>query len=117
VKRAFAALAFWYALAWCLPAALAAVVNKSEAGSTPGHTYANSRLEECTGQFGCPTEPADLGAVLGHTALVLAPSLLVAVPLCGYLARRWQLPALAGFVAAVTGWLALCLGALIYRAG
>lgn len=115
--RAYTALAAWYAVAWCLPASLAAMMNGSEAGSVPGHSYVGSRLEECAGQFGCPSEPADIGAVLQDTALILAPSLLVAVPLCAYLARRWQMPALAGFVAAATGWTLLCVGGPVYLNG
>lgn len=75
--RAYAALSFWYAVAWCLPASLAAMMNGSEAGSTPGYSYVDSRLEECIGQFGCPSEPADIDAILQDTALILAPSLLV----------------------------------------
>ncbi|MGV9805344.1 hypothetical protein [Micromonospora chersina] len=116
-RRAYGALAFGYAVAWCLPASLAAIMNGSEAGSTPGHSYVDGRLEECIGQFGCPSEPVDIGAVLQGTALILAPSLLLAVPLCAYLARKWRTPALAGFVAAATGWTVLCVGGLVYFNG
>jgi hypothetical protein len=110
--RAYAALAFWYAVIWCIPAAVAAMLNSSDSGQ-PGVTYVDGRATDCTGQFGCPTQ-TNIGSVLTITAVALAPSLLVAVPLCAYLARKWQMPALAGFVAAVTGWLALCLGFLLY---
>ncbi|BCY08657.1 hypothetical protein [Actinoplanes sp. L3-i22] len=108
-RRAFTALAVWYAVVWCLPGALAAVVNASTAGSMPGYTEVNGRLEKCGGMF-CPTAPADVPSVLVTTALVLAPSLLVAVPLCAYLTRRWEMPRLAGFVSALLGWVALCAG-------
>ncbi|MEV0002155.1 hypothetical protein AB0H28_07690 [Micromonospora sp. NPDC050980] len=116
VGRAFAALTLCYAAIWCLPAVLAALVNASEAGTTPGFLYsdATGRLTSCRGDLGCPTPPADIVGVLGDTALMLSPSLLVAVPLCWYLARSWRAPVLAGIVAAVLGWAALCLGGLAY---
>ncbi|MFG1672892.1 hypothetical protein [Micromonospora sp. NPDC049282] len=115
-RRAYRVLAICYLAVWCLPAILAALVNASGTGSTPGFTQSGvtGRLESCVGRLGCPTQPADIVVVLGKTALVLTPSLLVAVPLCRYLARAWQAPTLAGIVAAVLGWTALCLGGLAY---
>ncbi|WFE35447.1 hypothetical protein [Micromonospora sp. WMMD975] len=108
--RAFAWLAFWYTLACVLPVGLLVIVRWPQGGTTPGYSYVNGRSVECTGKFGCPTASVDVGAELYDMIVILAPTLLVAVPLCAYLVRRWQLPALAGFVAAVTGWLLLCLG-------
>lgn len=108
-RRAFTALALWYAVAWCLPGALAEVDNASKVGTTPGWREVDGRMEKCGGIF-CPTPPADIPSVLVTTALVLAPSLLVAVPLCAYLARKWEMPRLAGFVSAFFGWVFLCAG-------
>nr|BFE72568.1 hypothetical protein GCM10020092_058690 [Actinoplanes digitatis] len=105
--RSYLSLAFWYAVAGSLPVFLAATVEESESGT--------GRVVDCTGHFGCPTEP-DIGAVLQNTALILAPTLLVAVPLCTHLARKWEMPALAGFVAAVTAWMVFCVGGLLYMA-
>lgn len=113
--RAYAALAFWYAAAWCLPAAVVTVLDGSDARQ-PGFTDVNGRVEGCVGEFGCPTQ-TNIGTVLVITAVVLAPSLLVSVPLCAYLTRKWEVPAVAGFVAAVLGWVALCLLGLIYLLG
>ncbi|SCG62027.1 hypothetical protein [Micromonospora humi] len=115
-RRAYQVLTLCYAAICSLPAILAALVNASKSGTTPGFLRSDTtgRLEGCAGHFGCPTPPADIGVVLLETGLILAPSLLVAVPLCRYLARAWQEPTLAGIVAAVLGWTALCLGGWAY---
>ncbi|MEV4640561.1 hypothetical protein AB0J80_24785 [Actinoplanes sp. NPDC049548] len=116
MRRAYAALAFWYALLWCLPGALAVLANGPGPGDRPGFSPGGDRWQECTGHFGCPTEPIDVGGVLGVAVLVLAPSLLVTVPLCGYLARKWSKPAWAGFAAAAAGVVLSCAGGLIFMA-
>jgi hypothetical protein len=41
MRRAYTALAFWYAAACCLPAGLA-MMNDSETGSPPGYSYVDS---------------------------------------------------------------------------
>ncbi|MEU4162896.1 hypothetical protein [Actinoplanes sp. NPDC026670] len=115
IRRAFSTLAFCYAMIWCLPVALAKMMNDSDPpGSTPGYSYVNGRRESCKGDFGCPSEPADLGGVFQSTGVALIPSLLVAVPLCAYLARKWQMPVFAGIVAAVTGWITICAARLLF---
>jgi hypothetical protein len=113
MRRAYLTLASCYAIVWCLPATLAALSNASESGSTPGYSYNNERLESCVGEFGCPTGPMNVGTILLVTALILIPSLMVALPLCVYLARKWQTPILAGFISTVAGLTALCLGGLV----
>ena len=114
MRRAYTALALWYVTAGCLLAGLAAWMTDAEIGTTPGHTYVEGRLEECTGQFGCPSEPADASAVLRSAALMLVASLLAAVPLCAYLARKWQMPALAGFISTVIGWILVGVGGVLF---
>ncbi|GGQ63912.1 hypothetical protein GCM10010166_37200 [Couchioplanes caeruleus subsp. azureus] len=110
MRRAYTALASWYAVVWLLPGVLVMIVNMSAAGRTPGFTEVQGRVTPCAGDFGCPTEPMDAGAVVLGMAPGLAASLLVAVPLCRHLTRTWQMPVLAGSVAAVTSWMILCLG-------
>ncbi|MEV6599580.1 hypothetical protein AB0M36_22395 [Actinoplanes sp. NPDC051346] len=110
MRRAYVALACWYAAVWLAPAVLATLINISNVGDTPGYTEVQGRVTRCVGEFGCPSEPIGLGGVLLWTAMVLAPSLLMAVPLCVRLARKWEMPILAGSVAAVTSWMTFCLG-------
>ncbi|GGN97794.1 hypothetical protein GCM10010112_90440 [Actinoplanes lobatus] len=109
MRRAFTALSVSYAVAWFLPAALAGLLDDSDPGVQPGYTVVSGRVQSCAGDFGCPTGPPDIGGILQDTGLALLPSLLVAVPLCAYLARGSRIPDLAGVGAALTGWMALCL--------
>lgn len=110
VRRALKVLAGWYAAAWLLPALLAGAIDAlGDDDLEPGYGSYEGRRVSCEGDFGCPSEPLGVGETLGEIGLLLAPGLLVAIPLCWVMARRWNQPHFAGFAAAFLSWIATCL--------
>ena len=108
ITRAYLALLGWYLAAATVPALLF-----QEHPDNPGYTEVSGAVRSCEGDWGCP-KVIDASDIFGAVALWTAPSLLVSVPLCWYLVRKWKRPGSAAFTAAIGGWIALCFGAWLY---
>ena len=88
-RRAWVLLVRWYAVAMVPPVILLLTLDDD-----PSCTVANDCIT------GVPS-----GRQLFPTAvLFLLASSVIAVPLCAYLVRLWELPATAATVAALTAW-------------
>jgi len=109
-RRALTVLAGWYAAVWLLPALLVGIdgLFADDDGVQPGYGSYEGRRVSCEGDFGCPSEPIGAGDMVRDVGMFLAPGLLVAIPLCLVMARRWKQPHFAGFTAAFLSWFAVC---------
>ncbi len=108
-RRALTALALWYAAALVVPAALTSLTSSS---TTVGGL--NGRADSCTTGINCLLTAPDGADVFRAVASFLAVSLVIALPLCAYLLRSWQMPVLAATVATFAAWwctvFLLCFG-------
>jgi hypothetical protein len=105
--RSHVALAAWYCAAVVVVAGVAALFEPSPVGGVDG------RVGVCVPASRC-VDPTP--RIFAEGSLLLAATLVIALPLCAYLRRKWEMPVLAGSMAALTAWwvsgLLYCVGGL-----